>query len=155
MRADHIKIIEIKKTLRSLKKAEIRIRCIDCPECGDKRESLVWDEFFDIKDSCKKPARYTLMQLAEMEKQGFKKAIEEFYWNVYYRLYKESYLEGGEVNSAQLLYRLGLPEYADIADIKSRFRELSRKYHPDAGGTEEEFIELYNIYEELKSKYLH
>ena len=149
-----IKIIDIKKTLRSLKRAEIRIRGIDLPDCEDKKGSLVWDEFFDLKDSSKKSGRYSLMQLKDMEKQAFKKVVEEFYWNVYYRLYKENYMVSREVNGAQLLMRLGLPAYADISDIKSRFRELSRRYHPDAGGTAEEFIELYNIYEELKTKYM-
>lgn len=40
-------------------------------------------------------------------------------------------------------------EYETIADIKKHFRELSKKYHPDKGGTDEQFRELYNEYEYL------
>lgn len=35
-------------------------------------------------------------------------------------------------------------EYETITDIKKHFRELSKKYHPDMGGTDTEFRELYS-----------
>lgn len=40
-------------------------------------------------------------------------------------------------------------EYETIADIKKHFRELSKRYHPDLGGTEEQFKEMYKEYEYL------
>lgn len=40
-------------------------------------------------------------------------------------------------------------EYETITDIKKHFRELSKRYHPDLGGTEEQFKEMYKEYEYL------
>lgn len=40
-------------------------------------------------------------------------------------------------------------KYETITDIKKHFRELSKKYHPDMGGTDTEFRELYSEYEYL------
>lgn len=40
-------------------------------------------------------------------------------------------------------------EYETIVDIKKHFRELSKRYHPDLGGTEEQFKEMYKEYEYL------
>ena len=45
---------------------------------------------------------------------------------------------------------LDLPESADIAMIKKRFRELAKQYHPDAGATSNErFHEINNAYQLL------
>lgn len=44
-------------------------------------------------------------------------------------------------------YKYFTKEYETISDIKKHFRELSKKYHPDKGGTDEQFRELYNEYE--------
>ncbi len=42
---------------------------------------------------------------------------------------------------------LGLPERADMAMIKKRFRELAKQYHPDAGATSSErFHDINNAY---------
>ena len=46
-------------------------------------------------------------------------------------------------------YKYFTKEYETISDIKKHFRELSKKYHPDKGGTDEQFRELYNEYEYL------
>ncbi len=44
---------------------------------------------------------------------------------------------------------LGLPKSASADEIKKAFRRLSRKHHPDTGGTEERFKELNEAYQTL------
>lgn len=44
---------------------------------------------------------------------------------------------------------LGLPSDASDLEIHSRYRELAKKYHPDAGGTVEDFVFLKTIIEVL------
>lgn len=36
-----------------------------------------------------------------------------------------------------------------IEELKERYRKLAKKYHPDMGGSNEEFIEMNNQYEEI------
>jgi curved DNA-binding protein CbpA len=47
---------------------------------------------------------------------------------------------------------LGLRSDADENDIKKKFRELAKKYHPDAGGDAAMFIELMDDYKKLIGK---
>ena len=49
----------------------------------------------------------------------------------------------------QTLALLDLPYDSGYADIKKRFRELAKKYHPDTGGDADKFIELMRAYEAL------
>jgi molecular chaperone DnaJ len=44
---------------------------------------------------------------------------------------------------------LGVPKTATADEIKKAFRRLSRKHHPDTGGTEEKFKELNEAYQVL------
>lgn len=44
---------------------------------------------------------------------------------------------------------LGVPKGASQDDMKKAFRKLARKYHPDAGGTEERFKDINEAYEVL------
>jgi molecular chaperone DnaJ len=44
---------------------------------------------------------------------------------------------------------LGVPKSASADEIKKAFRKLSRKHHPDAGGTEEKFKEINEAYQVL------
>ena len=45
---------------------------------------------------------------------------------------------------------LGVDENASGADIKSSFRKLAQKHHPDRGGNEEKFKEINEAYDTLK-----
>jgi len=45
---------------------------------------------------------------------------------------------------------LNLPEDADEGQIKERFRELTKAYHPDKGGNQADFIKLHEAYDEAK-----
>lgn len=38
-------------------------------------------------------------------------------------------------------------------ELKSRYRDLVKVYHPDKGGTEEQFIKLHTAYEECLKEY--
>lgn len=149
---DKSHIDSVKRTLRNLKKSEIRIRFPQGYDGTVKDAHLVWNSFFELKEPYKGTGKYTLVQLVHMSREDYKSVIEEFYWNMYYRLFKENYYNMGGMYETEALSKLGLPPYADFEDIKSRFRQLAKKYHPDKGGDKQEFIELYNIYNELKGK---
>ncbi|GIW67606.1 MAG: hypothetical protein KatS3mg096_474 [Candidatus Parcubacteria bacterium] len=47
---------------------------------------------------------------------------------------------------------LGIPEYSSEEEIKKKFRELVKKYHPDRGGDPEKFKEILEAYQSLSSK---
>ncbi|MCQ4925076.1 J domain-containing protein [Tissierella carlieri] len=46
----------------------------------------------------------------------------------------------------------GLTPGASIDDIKKKFRELAKKYHPDHGGSSEKMIEVLDTYHKLMNK---
>lgn len=49
-----------------------------------------------------------------------------------------------------LYNELGIKEEASAAEIKSAYRSLARKHHPDIGGDEEKFKKISNAYDILK-----
>ncbi|HEX2947568.1 MAG TPA: DnaJ domain-containing protein [Clostridia bacterium] len=133
---------------------------------------LIWDEFFHLEERPKhgkpddrrekplrtKPvctgaadvkARYTLADVAAMSHEEYRNVIDEFFFNVYYKYYTENGITGTQLYDPELLSRMGLPADAGAEDIKRRFRELAKKYHPDVGGNEAEFIELMENYRKL------
>jgi hypothetical protein len=56
--------------------------------------------------------------------------------------------ERGKSARPACFQELDLPANATIAQIKSAYRRLSRATHPDAGGTNDEFVQLGQSYEE-------
>lgn len=142
---------EIKRKLRDLKKQEIRIRFINTGKGPDvpPRAKLVWDEMFSLRPEGGAKATYGLNQLAVMDKPEFKQVIGEFFFQVYYQYYRENGMVDIALYDRQLLGHLGLPPDAGYADIKKRFRELAKKYHPDTGGDYHKFIELMEDYRSL------
>ena len=127
---------ETKRKLRQLKKLEKKIRCIgDDGECD-----LIWNDFFVSK--------YPLKIVAAMDKESYKKVVEEYFYYVYYKFYVEN--KSGDVYyDPEILSRLGLPLESDIEMIRQRFRELAKIYHPDAGGDAGDFIKLKEDYDNL------
>ena len=49
---------------------------------------------------------------------------------------------------------LQLPSEASLADVRRQYRELAKRYHPDAGGHHSDFLALQQAYEQVV-EYLH
>ncbi|MBE5967338.1 MAG: J domain-containing protein [Lachnospiraceae bacterium] len=114
-----------------------------------KADSLIWHIFFNLQEKCRRKceARYNLETLEKMDKAALKEVIDEYWFTVYYQIYKEQGLPMGEWASPELLNYLGLPFGSDENRIKKRFRELCKRYHPDSGGDADKFMELMDIAE--------
>lgn len=138
---------EIKRRLRGLKQFEIKVRFDGIAQTSNM---LVWNQFFDINEPFGGKAKYSLYYLTLIRREDFRKIIEEYLASVYYELYKTSgkaYLEGQY--DPQILARLDLPPTTTEPEIKQRFRELAKQYHPDKGGEAEQFIALMTDYKQL------
>lgn len=134
---------DIKHKIRRLKKWEIRIR--------GETDDLVWNAYFDTRENRAK-VRYPLERLAGMSGDEYRCVTDEFFYQVYYRLYRDCPPEADSpypLYNPEILAALGLPPETDAAALKRRFRELAKKYHPDAGGDKSLFIELTERYNEL------
>jgi len=149
---------ELKHKVRKLKQFEnsVRIRS----NMGDDIP-LVWDKFFDLRGGSgtrdghsttgngKSKALYNLTSLAAMSKDEYKKAVDEFFARVYYEVYIHNGLIDAPVYDTSLLEEIGLSPVADETEVKKRFRDLAKEYHPDKGGDPENFIKLMNVYKKL------
>ncbi len=151
-------IDETKRKLRKLKKLEIKIRFggpynaanLDADSIMRSNHiKLVWDEFFSIGDGRRAPVKYRLEDVAAMDREEYKSVLDEFFFNVYYRYYTENGITAAQLYDPELLGWMGLAPDASAEDIKRRFRELAKKYHPDAGGDSGKFIELMENYHKL------
>ena len=153
---------EIKRKIRNLKKVELKIRfhVVDFSESNSKLAALkklnqirlVWDEFFDLHEDTSKPVKYPLNRLVKMNKEELKNIICEYYYGVYYQLYKDNGLLDKSLYDPDILTQFGLPFDADTGAVKKKFRELAKRYHPDTGGDGAKFIELIEQFESLHIK---
>lgn len=84
-----------------------------------------------------------------MNHEKLKEVFNEYFIHVYFQYFKENGITDEEMYDVTLLSELGLPPGSSIETIKSRFRELAKKYHPDLGGDSEKFIEIVDIYKKL------
>ena len=140
----------LKRKLRDVKRIEIALRFNGNAAAAEGK--LVWDEFFSLKTNLNHEVRYTYRDILKLDRQKLKEVLDEYFYNVYYRIYQENRLPLDSLYDPNLLYQLGLPALANQADIKRRFRELVKKYHPDLGGDSEKFIELMQIIDQLAGK---
>ena len=140
----------LKRKLRDVKRIEIALRFNGNAAAAEGK--LVWDEFFSLKTNLNHEVRYTYRDILKLDRQKLKEVLDEYFYNVYYRIYQENRLTLGSLYDPNLLYQIGLPALANQADIKRRFRELVKKYHPDLGGDSEKFIELMQIIDQLAGK---
>ena len=138
-------IDEIKRKLRQLKQAEVKIRFGGVLKPG---AALIWDGFFDLRDGVEKGG-YSLAALAAMDKNAYKRVVDEFFSYVYYEYYKENGITNIRAYDPDVLSSLDLPFDAAEGDIKRRFRELAKEYHPDTGGDAAKFIALMEAYKKL------
>ncbi len=140
-------MMQLKRKLRQLKRLETKIRFGGQPVPGNR--SLVWNAFFSTKAADDAVVKYPLNRLVEMDRQGRKQVFDEYFYRVYYQNYKERGLTIADVYDPTLLSLMGLPPHAGSEEIKARFRELAKRYHPDHGGDSEKFIELIELRERL------
>lgn len=149
---------EIKRKLRELKKLEMKVRLSSLESQISSKKSfrdsknieLVWDKFFDLKVESTKSVKYTINQLALMSKDEFKDVINEYFYHVYYWCYKESGLADKYIFDSKILTQMGLP-LTDTSEIKKKFRELAKIYHPDNGGDIDKFNALMKEYRDSKN----
>lgn len=141
---------QLKRKLRQLKKLEASIRFKD--RSAPENRKLLWDVFFSTRAENDASVRYPLSRLLNMGREELKGVFEEYFYRIYFQNYKENGLAMADVHDPQLLSLLGLPPHAGLQDIKKQFRELAKRYHPDHGGDSAKFIELVEIYEQLKGE---
>lgn len=141
---------QLKRKLRQLKKLEIKIRFGQ--QAVPRGRTLVWNTFFSTKQVDDPAVRYPLAKMLPLERHELKEIYDEYFYWVYFQNYKESGMTLANLYDPALLSLLDLPTHAGVQDIKRRFRELAKKYHPDRGGDSAQFIELMDVYEQLVDK---
>jgi len=142
-----LSVVQLKRKLRQLKRLELTIRF--ARQAAPEQPTLVWNVFFSTKATDPAAVQYPLPRLLQMDHQELKAVFDEYFFRVYYQTYQDQGLTQADVYDPQLLALLGLPAYAGIVEIKQRFRALAKRYHPDHGGDNEQFIELVELYERL------
>lgn len=167
MPPNHKRYDEIKRKVRELKKFELRIRTnnfnshsfntqitfkeFDKTYIRDHNKvDLVWNIFFDLKEGSRKNVKYTIEQLYSMTKDEFKDIIEEYFYHVYYRYYKENGLADSSFINIDILTELGLPMDSNYDDVIKGFKEHVKAYHPDNGGDVNKFLEIMESYNNFR-----
>ena len=117
-----------------------------------KSKKLVWNNFFDINNTGNAKLKYSLKEIALMSKEDFRNVINEFFFSVYYQYYMENGIVNFNIYNPEILNWMGLPPNSGMDEIKKRFRELAKRYHPDTGGDSKKFIELMDNYDRLIEK---
>lgn len=138
---------ELKHKLRELKSFEKKIR-FEGYEAVDGRKYL-WFEFFSTKENSNENVKYPLEKLSRMNSDEIKEVFDEFFFDLYYLYYRENGYIFEEFYDPKLLSSLGLKPTSTKTEIKARFRELAKTYHPDHGGDSEMFIGLMETYRKL------
>jgi hypothetical protein len=140
---------ELKRKLRSLKKLERRMRWRYLT--AHEQVPLVWDSYFST-GSHRKRIKYPFAALMGLEREQRKRIFEEYLYFVFLQHAREEGISMLTFQDPEILSYLGLPCYATLSDIKTRFRQLAHEYHPDKGGDHEKMIELLEMYEKCFPK---
>lgn len=138
---------ELKRKLRELKKLEAQIRFKNIQI--KQKEQFIWDKYFSTKDENASTVKYNMKSLLEMSHKELTEVFNEYFYYVYFQYYKDNGITTEGMYDISLLSSFGLPPDASIDLIKSKFRELAKKYHPDLGGDSSAFMEFLNIYKKL------
>jgi len=144
-------IRELKQKLRDLKKIEKNVR--KKAFISDEEKHLVWNQFFSTKNENDISVKYCMNILLHMDDDRRGEAFQEYFYGLYYNVYKESGIDIENTLDPKLLSIMGLSINSDITHVKKKFRELAKRYHPDHGGDEKLMIELLDTYNELMKKY--
>ena len=141
-------IDEIKRKLRGLKRLEIKIRFGGSYHAanfdGNSKSRPVY-----AGSAGRGKAKYSPEDIASMGKDEFRNIIDEFFYSVYYKYYMENGITGAKLYDPEILGWMGLKPDAGQEEIKKKFRELAKKYHPDTGGDSSSFIKLMDNYRKL------
>lgn len=137
----------LKRKLRELKKAEKRI-CFNYESSGTSKK-YVWDEYFSTKELNELTVKYPLWKLIKLSKEELEGIFEEYFYSVYFQHCKENGLSLDDIYDVDILSVFGLNPGASVDDIKKKFRELAKKYHPDRGGDNDKMIKLIDAYNKL------
>lgn len=138
---------KLKQKLRELKKFENKIRFEHCSDTTSKK--YVWDNYFSTKSINDPKVKYSIHKLLNLNKEELKEIFEEFFYSIYFSRYRDIGLNFDEIHDPNVLYYFGLTPGASVDDIKKKFRELAKKYHPDCGGNSDKMIELLDAYHKL------
>lgn len=141
---------ELKHKLRELKRVEDRLRFGYYSNTAAKK--YVWEDYFSTKSVNDLMVKYPLWKLLKLDKQALKEVFEQYFYSVYFQKYKDEGLSFDEIQDPGVLSYFGLTPGASVDEIKSRFRELAKKYHPDRGGSSEKMIEVLEAYHKLMDK---
>ncbi|WIV12691.1 J domain-containing protein [Proteiniborus sp. MB09-C3] len=145
-----MEIEQLKRKLRELKKAEKRIRFNY--ESSSTTKKYVWADYFSTKAFNELTVKYPLWKLIKLSKQELEEVFEEYFYSVYFQQCKENGLNFDDVYDVDILSVFGLSPGVTIDDIKKKFRELAKKYHPDHGGDSDKMVEIINAYHKLINK---
>jgi DnaJ-domain-containing protein 1 len=140
-------IDQLKHKLRELKKLEERIRFGN--ESIPHANKYVWDAYFCTKSFNELTVKYPLWKLAKFDKLELKEVFEEYFYSIYIQKYKESGLDFDDIYDPVFLSVFGLHPGASVDDVKRKFRELAKKYHPDHGGDKDKMMDLLDAYHRL------
>ena len=146
---------QLKHKLKALRQAEIAIRFKQRDieiRPGDPRTRLIWSEFFALKPNARSNSRYSLDELAKLDHAQIKQIFADYFAFVYFQYYQENGLSFEDSYDPRLLAQMGLPPQAGPDEVKRRFRDLAKKYHPDVGGDSQRFIELVDVYSRLTER---
>ncbi len=144
---------QLKRKLKDLRQTEIAIRYKGRP-LPQHNAGLVWNEFFSLRAGEPHTVRYPLDELERLDDAQRKAVFSDFICFVYFQYCRENgvTLDGGRGYDPHLLALMGLPPQAGSADVRKRFRELARKYHPDTGGDSSRFTALMDVYHLLNER---
>ena len=123
---------------------ETTVRFRNVPEAEHRR--LVWHVYFSTRSPHDLSVKFSLALLQKKNHDELKAIYAEYFYQVYFQYVRERGLSLAYVYDPGLLALLGLPPHAELEEIKKRYRELARQYHPDLGGDSEQFIQLVDLY---------
>lgn len=107
----------------------------------------VWSRFFDMHDDRKGEFPMKLIDVADLET-----------WRLIVDKFVDAVIEeivnyfGEQHREKSLFELLDLPLNASASEVKLRFRQHAKAFHPDLGGSHEKMQTLNNAYEKYKKE---